>query len=181
MPTVTVSDVKSHLNITFSDDDALIGAQIAAAVKRLESELGKAFETQSRLVSFDCWSRSLPLPISPIQSITEIHYMDPDFSEQTLPPENYVLHVDGDGCGTVYIKDGVSLPALAMIGGAVMVEYVAGWGAEISDGEFENDLPADIREAIKRLAAAFYEDREGTGSIPPGISDLIAPYRSYVF
>jgi uncharacterized phiE125 gp8 family phage protein len=176
MTVVSVADVKAHLNILADDDDTLIAAQIEAAEKRLESEIGKAFLTQTRIVSFDCWSRLLPLPVAPVQSVTEVRYLDPDYDEQTLAPASYIVHpVDSEDAARVYIKDGVSLPSLAsMIGAAITVEFVCGYGDAA-------DVPADLKEAVKRLAASFYEQREGEAGIPAGVMELVAPYRSYVF
>ena len=43
---VTLDEMKSHLNVTFPDDDVLIQSKIDAAQSLIESELGFLIETQ---------------------------------------------------------------------------------------------------------------------------------------
>ena len=42
--TVTLTTAKAHLNVTISDDDSLITAQIAGAVAYVENQLGFAID-----------------------------------------------------------------------------------------------------------------------------------------
>ena len=49
------------------------------------------------------------------------------------------------------------------------------------------DMPAQVKEAIRQLAAHLYENREATmvgvsvQSLPFGLLDLLMPYREWVF
>ena len=52
--------------------------------------------------------------------------------------------------------------------------------------DFADDLPAEIVEAVKQLAAHFYATREAAQEeslsvIPFGVFDLIGPYRKWEF
>lgn len=42
------------------------------------------------------------------------------------------------------------------------------------------DASADVQEAILRIVAHWYEDREGA-PIPVGVYDLLAPHRTWCF
>jgi hypothetical protein len=48
-------------------------------------------------------------------------------------------------------------------------------------------LPASVREAILRIAADLYENREASlvgasaSALPFGVTDLLAPHRAWVF
>jgi uncharacterized phiE125 gp8 family phage protein len=153
---------------------------IEAAEKHLERELGRALLTQTRTAYFDCLScRGLELPIAPVQSVTSITYVDVDQAEQTLPATDYFVRIV-DGVARIVPATGKTWPATAYIDGAVKVVFIAGYGEAA-------DVPADLKQAIKMLAAHLYENREATlvgqsaSVIPFGIGDLVMPYRRYVF
>ena len=66
-----------------------------------------------------------------------------------------------------------------------VVNYV---GAKLDDAEeFPDGTPAPLKEAVRQLAAHFYENREpilvGASAqiMPLGIFDLVGPYRNWVF
>lgn len=61
-------------------------------------------------------------------------------------------------------------------------------GAELDDDEaFPDGTPEPIKEAIRQLTAHLYENREATlvgvsmTDVSPGLFDLLAPFRRYVF
>ena len=57
----------------------------------------------------------------------------------------------------------------------IQIDFTAGWNNAVL-------VPDDLKQAIKLLAAGFYENRESAGearvyTIPGAIDALIAPYR----
>ena len=138
---------------------------------------GKAFLTQSLTASFDYFPASIVLPRSPVQSVTSITYLDTDRVEQTLDAANYFV----SPAAIIYPAISASWPLTADVSGAVTVTYQAGYGAAATD------VPDPIQEAIKQLAAHFYENREATlvgvsaQELPLGVADLINPYRAWCF
>jgi hypothetical protein len=56
-----------------------------------------------------------------------------------------------------------------------------------TEGENGDEYPGDLKEAVRQLAAHFYENREATlvgvsaNALPFGVTDLLAPYREWVF
>jgi uncharacterized phage protein (predicted DNA packaging) len=73
---------------------------------------------------------------------------------------------------------------------ALLAEYLEaaeGWIEIFLGATYSDPVPAPIKQAIKLLAGSFYEHREdvlvgiSAESIPFGVHDLIAPYRSFVF
>lgn len=67
------------------------------------------------------------------------------------------------------------------------VEAAEGW-IEIFTGQaLDVDVPAPIKQAIRMLAGSFYENREdvlvgiSAESVPHGVHDLIAPFRTWSF
>lgn len=58
--------------------------------------------------------------------------------------------------------------------------------ADFTDAEaFPDGAPELVKEAVRRLAAQFYEDREGMGAegiaSTSGVTSLLAPYRRWCF
>jgi hypothetical protein len=63
-------------------------------------------------------------------------------------------------------------------------------GVALDDAEtFPDGTPEPLKEAVRQLVAHLYENREATlvgntltiTDVSPGLFDLIAPYREYVF
>lgn len=61
-------------------------------------------------------------------------------------------------------------------------------GSALDDAEtFPGGTPEPLKEAVRQLVAHLYENREATlvgitmSDVSPGLFDLIAPYREYVF
>ncbi|TJV71053.1 MAG: phage gp6-like head-tail connector protein [Mesorhizobium sp.] len=68
---------------------------------------------------------------------------------------------------------------------AAAEDWCAGYvGASLASFD---PLPAGIREAILRIAADLYENREATvigvhgSTLPFGVTDLLAPHRAWAF
>lgn len=66
--------------------------------------------------------------------------------------------------------------------------YVGQWvGGELAT-VYPSGIPAPLDEAVRQLAAHFYENREAVNVqearalvLPFGVADLIAPYRVWAF
>lgn len=181
MSVINLNDLKEHLRVTISDDDALLTEKLDAAESHLEKFTGRAFLTQTRTIHFDGFCRSLELPVSPVQSITSVKYLDQNLVEQTLSADSYLATpLNSDDPTYLYPADGTSWPSTARVRSAVTVTLQAGYGTA-------DDVPAPLCEAIKQLAAHWYENREavliGTQAfaLPLSLFDLVGPYRAWVF
>jgi uncharacterized phiE125 gp8 family phage protein len=178
---MNVSDLEKHLNLPAGQEDAdFLYAKIAAAQAQIESATGKRLLTTTEVARFDEFRcRRLELPIAPVQSVTSITYLDENGDQQTLSAADYVLRTDSDAA-YIYPTVGKTFPTTLNAAGAVTVTYVAGYGNE------GTDVPAPLLEAVKRLAASMYENRESVlvGQQAQDMNDvinLVAPYRRYVF
>lgn len=177
---VTVAEMKSHLRIDSDDEDTIIGDYITAATDMVDAEfgeIGQALITQT-------WSLVLPmfpgsgrfdLPVSPVQSITSVTYYDGDNAEQTLTASAYRLTALQDRA-RVDLVNGYSWPATYDRADAVTVTYVAGYG------DASTDIPEGIRQAVRMLAAHFYENREAVteaklAEAPLGVRHMLMKYR----
>jgi uncharacterized phiE125 gp8 family phage protein len=175
---ISVDELIAHSNIVSGEDSDFLQAKIEAAEKHLEQATGRAFLTQTRTVHFDGFCRRLELPVSPVQSITSVKYLDRNGVEHTIDPADYTAApLNSDDPAYLYPASGKSWPMADM----VTVELVAGYG------EASANVPAPLKEAVKQLAAHWYENREAVlvgvnaQAIPLGLFDLIEPYRRRVF
>lgn len=173
---VTTEEMKSHLMIDFSDDDAQIASFVAAATRRLDGYsgiLGRCLLTQGWEINLRTWPNSrLRLPFPDVTGV-EVEYADADGQNQIIPESQFEL-VEGAQGTELVLRDGFSAPALSKaVELPVKLTITAGYGAVA-------DVPSPIRVAVMMLAAHWYENRaDGAGGseMPFGVSALIAPYR----
>jgi len=179
---VQLADMLAHLNLTAGLDDALVQDKINSAEAWIEQFTGRALLTQARTVYFDRFHRGLELPVTPVQSITSITYLDGTLTQQTLASNTYIatpLNSDDDPT-CLYPAFGTSWPATARIKSAVTVTLQAGYANAAA-------VPVPLYEAIKLLVAHWYENREASlvgvtsSELPLGLVDILNRYREWVF
>jgi len=155
---VSVTEVKTHLRITGSDDDTYLTALIGAAVAYVDATgvLGRAMITQS-------WAQWVPqspgyvrLAIGTFQSLTSVEYYDADGALQTDTLSNYETRLDRDHV-LCKPKEGFSWPSAQSRGDAIKITYAAGFG------DAGTDVPAGVRHALLMLVGHWYETRETVG------------------
>ena len=178
---VSAAEAKTHMNVTLSTDDTLIGTYITAARLYVEKVLGRQLITATYRLSLDDFPPEILLPYPPLGSITSITYTDTAGTSQTLASTLYQTNSDIEPC-RVKPSWGNVWPAVRLTDyNVVKVTYTAGYGAA------GTNVPADILTAIKVITANLYEFREDivTGTIvtdvPKVADNLLAPYRMYSF
>lgn len=175
---VSLAQMKAHLRVEDEAEDGLIEALIVAARVHVESLTSRALLAQTWRVVLDGWpaSGAIRLPVSPMITLTEIRGYDADGGEHQI--------------GTAqFLSDGQASPARlicpATVEGApvlrermgIEIDYVAGFGTA------PEDVPADLVQSLKTLAAYWYENRDsvlvsGAGAaVPAGFERLVSAYR----
>ena len=176
---VSVAEMEDQLRADLTDETSLITAKIKTAIDYVENKSGRSLITQTCEMKFDKWQK-FTLLRSPIQSITSIKYFDKDNVEHTVDSNLYFL--DNQTIRLHYNKEYPSVDLRE--GESITVTYVTGYGDD------STDVPERYREAIKLLAAYYYENREavimpnGSGSISGqalhyGIDQLIRLARGF--
>jgi len=182
-PPVSVAECKSHLRVSHSDDDTIIGIYLNAAVARLDGYsgiLGRCMVTQSWRQDFECWPdlSVIRLPFADVSAVTSLKYFDADNVEQTVSAGLYALAEDELG-GLLWLKKDFTAPTHNDDRpDPIQVTFVAGYGAAAA-------VPAALKAAILLMVGDFYENREDTvigvgvdvRPLPRGVDALIAPYR----
>lgn len=182
---VTLAEAKSHLRVDFSDDDTLISNLIVAARQRCETEIDRAFVTQTwdyTLETFPyvtndylLWHRvqnAIVMPKARLASVTALTYLDANGTTQTLTQNTDYLVVTGDP-GAVYPYPVTRIwPYTRFQLGAVNVRFVCGYGAASA-------VPQCIKVAILQLVGTLYRNRESLADgqqfeLPMGCRYLLA-------
>lgn len=182
---LSTAEAKAHLRVdsAFTDDDAIIDAQVEAARNYAEAFTRRAFITQTLVLWLDAFppgNGEIILPRPPLQSVTSISYTDVDGNAQTFASSKYI--VDGKRePARITPAWNVDWPDTRAIINAVSVTYVAGYGNAASD------VPEAIIRAIAFLVGHLYENRESvvTGTIaialPQAVDFMLWPYRAWMF
>jgi uncharacterized phiE125 gp8 family phage protein len=148
---LTLAEAKAWCRIDGDDEDALLTALIAAARLQIESMTERALLTQSwRLAVMAAPGALVRLPVRPVQRVTAA----------TLDGAAVELVAEGD---SAKLPDGQ--------GGALVVEYDAGYGAA-------GDVPADLRQAVLLLTGYWYANRDAdVQTLPATLDRLLAGFR----
>ena len=150
---VTVDEAKRQCKADdFTDDDLLIQAYITAARELAEHRTGRLFVTQTvEVVLSEFPSINIALPVSPVQSVSSIKYIDVNGNEQTVPAEYYTLDTYGL-VPSIEPEYGVVWPAVRAGTNAVKVRVVAGYGAPTA-------VPLSVKQWILMAVDTFYQHR----------------------
>lgn len=172
---VSLQEVKDHLRIDTSDDDAVLRAYIVAAREYCEAAINRTLPVATyklSLQTFDADYRRIRLLKPPLVSVASVQFIGSDNQLQTLDASNY--SVDKDEPGFIRLADGCSWPELGTSGYyRVFVTYSAGYSPSA--------CPGAVKHAIKLLVGHYYESREATGEktveIPFAVASLLSTQR----
>lgn len=154
---VTVQEMKDDRRIMHDAEDALIDLYLAMARRAVEQRSGLALLTQTWEAAYDGWPCATDtnpwggfiLPRPPLQSITSIKYIDTAGVEQTLATSEYTVNTRAFP-GEVVPAYGKSWPAIRGVPNAIVVRFVAGFGATAET------VPETLRDAVRLEAADRY-------------------------
>lgn len=172
---VTTDELKVHMRIGYTNEDALIASLITAARQHIEELVGRAFIDQTWTLKIDYgFPAEIHLPRSPLSSVTTFTYVDQQGTSQTVPADRYTVDSDSEPARIYEARD-KTWPTTWSEPLAVTVVYVAGYGSSA------DDVPDWAKVAIKLLAAHWFRNRETAGpgtqhEIPHGVESLIAPH-----
>jgi uncharacterized phiE125 gp8 family phage protein len=174
---IDATAAKAWLKVENSDEDALIGGLVGAAVATIEAQTGKNMSVKAFtqvLAGFPgCYPYAVPLRRGPVVTVTAIEY-DPGDGSAAAQVTEFRL-VEG--------RDGALLPAYGAVWpvtldgpGTVRISGTAGY----ADGE-----APELDQAALLLVAHWYQNREAVVAgaaaaaieLPLAVQMLIGPYR----
>lgn len=155
---VSVAEMKAHLRVTTSADDAYLGSLITAAREYAELQTWRALAAQTRETTADAFPSSgvLPLGLAPVVSISSVKYLDEAGSEQTLAATEYTIDTRREP-GALLLAVDKAWPDTAALHSSVRVQYVCGTTA-----------PQILKQAVLFIAAHWYEQR-----LPVNVGNIV--------
>lgn len=173
---VSLADMKAHLRIDSSDEDALIGKLIVAARLTVEAASGCELISQRWRVALDRWPRDgiVRLPLKPIISCDAARVFTSATTSVTLSSAD--LYVDAFASPPRLVLTAAP-PDPGRSASGIEIDLTVGFGATASS------VPADLRQAVTLLAARWFERRGDDPQdnreqpLPPDVVALIAPHR----
>ena len=179
-PLKVIPDIRDHCKLS-TDEAAEASAdlvvKIIAARQACELATRRQLITATWTLYLDSWSESLlryadgiHVPLPPLQSVTTVKYIDGAGAQQTWPKDATGYTVDAPSGqdaprGRIFPSFGVDWPSVRDQPNAIEVEFVAGYGDD------SLDVPAQLREGMKRYVGELYERREEAvlGSMTPAL------------
>lgn len=183
---ITLEEARLHLKLDAEGspashpDDALIETLITAARQHVERYTYLAVaerQVEARVTAFD--DDGVDIPVSPVQSIVSVKYVDSSGVEQTVDPGDYELGGSLDG-PVLLLKYGSSWPTDVYDRiDAVRITVEAGF---TTGSPNDNPLPGPVRAAMLLVLTHLYENRAAVQSrqtfhVPLGVESLLWPYR----
>ncbi len=169
---VTLSELKAHLRVTHEDEDALIAGVLVAAARAVEARGGLALMPQQWRLSLDRPpAETIFFPFSPVASLDAVTVTDGEGTPQAIDISLYEFAAGSPG----RLRPAGPWPAPGIALDGVRLDFTAGY-------EDADAVPDPLKQAVKLLAAHFYEARETAVesrlySVPQSVDALIAPYR----
>ena len=175
---VSTADLKAHLRVTHSDEDALIESLRDVAVNYVENMTNARLGDRASVIYYDALYSSFEVPVGPMTNDTHTLEYATGASTYTALTE-----------GTHYYIDFNRTPArVTMISTPTAFTYAhSKMKLSCTIGYAEADVPAALVHAIKLLVSHMYELRqpEITGTISTllklGLEALLNPYRIISF
>jgi uncharacterized phiE125 gp8 family phage protein len=178
---VSLDDFKQHIHWDPADNgqDTVMTAYIKAATEYAQLFTGRQFLNATWQLLFDTFQSRIKLTKSPVSAVSSVQYYDTNNDIQTLSTDEYQV-VDGGAHDFHSIEFDGNIPSTYDRRQAVIVQYVAGYGANPSD------VPEAIRVAVRIQAANFFANREsevtGTSAatqLMNGVQFLLFPYKTF--
>lgn len=172
---LTLAEVRAHLRLDDTQEDALLSSLIATAREHLERETGLCLMAQAWRLYLDDWPADgiIRIAKSPVQAIQTVTVFDADGAPLHVPPEDHLL----DGAGRparLWLRNP---PAPGQTLNGIEIEFSAGFG------EAGTDVPDTLKRAMLIHVGHMFAFRgvvspdQQPAGIPAGYERLIAPFR----
>lgn len=168
---VSLDEARAFLRVEHHDDDDTIAALVASARIHVETQTRRALITQSWRVVADAWpvERRIAILPAPVQSVSAVRVYDESVTPQTVDAQAFV--VDASASALAFAPWVLPVPGRASAG--IEIDVICGYG------DAALDVPEPLRQAVRELAAHWYENRgvAGAALMPGTAAALLAPYR----
>lgn len=183
---VTMTEAKAHLNVDFTDHDALIELFLQAATDDAQEFTGRAFVRQTwELVIDEFPASEIRIPKPPLIEVVSLKYDDADGNEQTLADTEYYVDDISQHGWVVPVSTG--WPATVDAINAVRIQYIAGYAdSGASPAVLADRVPYAIKAAVLLELGSLYAYREtmvvgqAATRMPWSAEQLLRQYRVHI-
>ena len=141
---ISTTEAKAWMRVDLSDDDTLIGELVRAARQYCEGETRRQFQTAPLVAYSDSFHDPFELPISPLQYISSVTYLDESNVSQTLTDTIYEEDTTSDP-GQFRVSYDQTLPAVLGYPNSVTYNYNAGYASLVTFTNGTNIVTASQR------------------------------------
>jgi uncharacterized phiE125 gp8 family phage protein len=174
---VTLAEAKAFLRVEHDDDDDTIAALIAGARSHVEAQTRRALITQTWRLVRDDWPASGRIAVlpAPLVGIVAARMFDGDGSPHAIDLQAFTADTAAAPGIVAFAPWSLAAPGRRV--GGIEIDVEVGYGDEPSD------VPEPLRQAIRQLAAHWYENRgliaigHSVAVLPLAVAALLAPYR----
>lgn len=152
---LSLSEVKIHLRVDGTEEDAYITSLITAARQYCENFQNRAYITQTWQYWLDDWAAGseILIPKPPLRAVNSIKYYGEDGTEYILSADSYIVDTQSQP-GRVVLKANNSWLGITLCpANGICIEFDAGYGTA-------SDVPMTVRQAMLLLIGHWYEHRE---------------------
>jgi uncharacterized phiE125 gp8 family phage protein len=169
---LSYGQVKSQIQASSNDHEALIAELIVSARQTVEQDTGLRLLSQTWDLTLDAFpDDAIELPIGPLQSVTSITVTPVTGAAAVVASTNYIVDTAN---GRIVLADTGTWPGDIRIAAGIVVRCVLGYATTAL-------VPAPLVDAMRELVASRYAARVGSQYVPPprwlGYDSKIAPYR----
>lgn len=171
---ITTAELKQHLRVTHSDEDALIEAYRDAAVEFVESYCNTRLFTGQVQFNLKAFTHTVELPIGPVTNVASVAYKQSKTgASQYLNSADYYVEADRNPPVIVF----TTLPGVDTDDPSpVTITCAVGYAS----------TPEPLKQAVRFLVGHYYENRQAADvanvrEVPMGVYSLINPYRNVSF
>ena len=172
---LTLADVKAHLRLAISDDDAYLTALITAARRTIEARYGLVLMPQAWALFADNWPSDgvFHIPLWPVQSISSLTVFADDDTPATIDAAHYYLDAATRPARVALRQGRVFAPPGRTING-LKLSFSAGFGADASF------VPAEIKQGLMATVADWYQNRGDVsgGTLPATAVEALSAYKN---
>lgn len=173
---VSTADLKTHLRITFTDDDSYIDALEKAAVHRIEEYTNRLLLDSVCIQYGNTFADLNIIYKSPMTvDVPVVEYLSSgSWTTLATGDREIVDKIEPPRC---YLMPDATLPDADDVFQAWRIQYTVGYGSSASD------VPEPLVQAIKIMVADMYENRQSVivgkivSEIPKTAEYLMMPYK----
>lgn len=171
---ISTADLKTHLRVTHSDEDALIGAYRTAACQFVEAYCNTRLTESTVEFYASGFAAIIELPLAPIVRVNSVKYSTAKGAAlSTLSSSEYYSEINRK-------------PAVIKFITSPSVDSEDPTPVVISADVGQGTTPEALIQAVRFLVGHYYEHRQAAEAatikeIPIGIFSLLEPYRTISF